>query len=363
MATPRVKRAFAGASSDPAQRQITNFFGRDLDYGADPSASSRPGFERRSSSPLLPPSVQANLLAVGMRVRKSVPEGYKTGKEEDEAAPRQKAAMATTYAAPQSSYSPFNAPKVAPSLTRSASASQRELTPFCGLHKIGGLGVQSFDDDDGRPLFAASLFNGSSDDDNLGNGSEPPSLTSSQDTVSSSSSAAFSSRFLSTPTTRFNTGTASSFASTRKRFYGQEDEDEDDCDHGYGNGNGTQDDAGAVYRSNNGRPFQVHEDARLPATQGLSRTSPSSFSSAPSFSFPVNGWLTSGNAGRRVLAIPRRRQKNGEQPPQRPAMKPADGSLLILDQENVEIMGDFGEADFLDANMLAQSGDMEMGGM
>ncbi|CAK7209256.1 hypothetical protein SBRCBS47491_000382 [Sporothrix bragantina] len=348
MATPRVKRAFAGASSDPAQRQITSFFGRDLDHEADLSSSSRPGFERRSSSPLLPPSVQANLLAVGMRVRKSVPEGYKTGKEEDEAAARPKAAMATTYTASRSSYSSYSTPNPMPSLTRTDSGSQRELTPFCGLHKIGGLGVQSFGDDDGRPLFAASLFNGG---DDLGEDSEPPSLTSSQETVSSTSS-----RFASTPTTRFNTGMAPAMASTRKRFYGQEDDDENDYE------NGTEDDAGAVYRSNYGRAFQVHEDARLPAVQGLSQASMSSFAS------PVNGWLTSGNAGRRVLAIPRRRQKNGEHQQhqhQQPhaAVKQADGSLLFLDQENVEIVGDFGEADFLDASMLVQGGDMEMGGM
>ncbi|CAK7241537.1 MAG: hypothetical protein STHCBS139747_002999 [Sporothrix thermara] len=346
MTTPRVKRAFAGASSDPAQRQITSFFGRDLTHDADPS-SSRPGYERRSSSPLLPPSVQANLLAVGMRVRKSVPEGYKTGKEEGETAPRPRAAMAATatYALP--SYSSYSAANPTPSLARSAGAVQRELTPFCGLHKVGGLSVQSFGDgdNDGRPLFAASLFDGDDDDGD----SEPPSLTSSQETVSSTMSS--SSYF--------------SPASTRKRFFGQEEEEEEEDEQDNTNAyeNGPVDDAGAVYQPrNNGRAFQVHEDVRQ------SVASASSFSS---FRSPVNGWLTSGNAGRRVLAVPRRRQKQGEpqqqqqqqQPPRQTAVKQADGSLLFRGQENVEAVGDFDEADFLDASMLAAGGDMEMGGM
>ncbi|CAK7202938.1 hypothetical protein SEUCBS139899_005665 [Sporothrix eucalyptigena] len=354
MATPRVKRAFAGASSDPAQRQITSFFDRDPESSSS-SSSDRPSYERRSSTPMLPPSVQANLLAVGMRVRKSVPEGYKTGKEEEEAAPRPKPVMNTTSNTTTSSasfVSSFHAYNTAAASSTSApSAVQRELTPFCGLHKIGGLGVQSFgDSDDGRPMFAASLFNGEED---LDGGSEPPSLTSSQETVSSTMSGSTSyysqpsSRFASMQNTRFNTGVMAhpSFSSTRKRFYGQEEDDD------------VEDDAGAVYQQNS-RSFQVHEDARLPMSESTpSQASLTSFSS-------VNSWLTSGNAGRRVLAVPRRRQKHGEQHHHQAVVKQADDRLLFLDQENVDVMGDFGEADFLDASMLAQrSDDMEMGGM
>ncbi|KAJ2981996.1 hypothetical protein NUW58_g6543 [Xylaria curta] len=68
MSAPRTKRQFAGAASDPAQRQITSFF---------TAASSSPNLpsttQRRDSAPSLPASVQANLLSVGMRIRKSVP--------------------------------------------------------------------------------------------------------------------------------------------------------------------------------------------------------------------------------------------------------------------------------------------------
>lgn len=349
MATPRVKRPFAGTSSDPSQRQITSFFDRNNDTEA--SSGDRPSIERRSSTPLLPPSVQANLLAVGMRVRKSVPEGYKTGKEEmmqgSPTVALRRVAVSTpapTYSAPAST-----AAAPPPSFNNFGSCQlpvQRELTPFCGLHKIGGLGVQSFGDDDGQPMFAAALFDGSADNDN--DNSEPPSLTSSQETVSSTTSSYYTppssqSRFASS-TSRFSNGfNATAAASTRKRFFGQEED--------------AQTDAG---NSSVNTFFQVHEDARLP-------TSSSSSS--------INRWLTDGNVGagrssmappqgRRVLALPRRRGKNDEQ-----LSDKGNGqhqTVRFLDQENVGIAGDFDEADFLDASMLAEGSgehDMEMGGM
>ncbi|CAK7273080.1 hypothetical protein SEPCBS57363_005472 [Sporothrix epigloea] len=341
MANPRVKRTFAGAASDPAQRQITNFFGRDLDYEPGLSSSSRPGCEHRSSSPLLPPSVQANLLAVGMRVRKSVPEGYKT-KGMDGPSARPTAATGTAY---KPSYSSCNVAHPTPALSQSTSATQRELTPFCGLHKVGGLGVQTFGDDEyGQPLFSASVFNGG---DGLADGAELPGLSSSQETVSSAYSCD------STLPSRFDANTVPSFSSTRKRFYdeGEEEEEEDGVEDEFETG--MEADAGVVYRPDYGRSFKVHEDAGIPL-QVLSRVSPFSGSLSSSF---VSGWLTSGNAGRRALANPRRRQ----QPSQAPLKAP--GSLYSFDQENVKIMGDFDEADFLDASVLAQGGDMQMGGV
>ncbi|KAK4902286.1 hypothetical protein LTR27_001189 [Elasticomyces elasticus] len=82
-----------------------------------------------SRSPLSPPldaATQASLLSVGMRVRKSVPEGYKTHKTLDmDGFPFPTPASST--APPRTSYNP---------------APSRELTPFCGLHKIGGLSSQ-----------------------------------------------------------------------------------------------------------------------------------------------------------------------------------------------------------------------------
>lgn len=128
MSNPRTKRQFAGASADPAQRQITSFFGAcgPGDLAVEPPAQSR--------QPLLPSTVQANLLSVGMRVRKSVPEGYKT-----------------------IGHSAFklwtdNTPLTTGSTPASSlRATSRELLPFCGINKVGGLESQPafrLDDDE-----------------------------------------------------------------------------------------------------------------------------------------------------------------------------------------------------------------------
>ncbi|CAK7566349.1 MAG: hypothetical protein SEPTF4163_004289 [Sporothrix epigloea] len=346
MANPRVKRTFAGAASDPSQRQITNFFGRDLDYEPGLSSSSRPGCDHRSSSPQLPPSVQANLLAVGMRVRKSVPEGYKT-KGMDGPSARPTAATGTAY---KPSYSSYNVANPTPASSQLTSTTQRELTPFCGLHKVGGLGVQTFGDDEyGQPLFAASVFNGG---DGLADDADLPGLSSSQETVSSTYSCE-----LALPS-RYDANMVPSLSSTRKRFYneGEEEEEEEGAEDELDSE--TESDAGAVYRPKYGRSFKVHEDVCVPL-QGPSQVPP--FSGSLSLS-SVSGWLTSGSAGRRALANPRRRQQHGAQQPSQAPVKTV-GSLYSCDQENVKIMGDFDEADFLDASVLAQGGDMQMGGV
>lgn len=111
MSTPRTKRQFAGASANPSQRQITSFF------KSGPPAPPSP-------QPELPPSVQANLLSVGMRVRKSVPEGYKT--------------------VGPSAFKLWtdNSPLPTPTTTRAPKANSRELLPFCGINKVGGLATQ-----------------------------------------------------------------------------------------------------------------------------------------------------------------------------------------------------------------------------
>ncbi|POR33683.1 Uncharacterized protein TPAR_06108 [Tolypocladium paradoxum] len=128
MSNPRTKRPFAGASADPAQRQITSFFSAG---SSSPSEASSPSPPRQ---PRLPSSVQANLLSVGMRVRKAVPEGYKT--------------IGTS------------AFKLWTDNTRPAEglrATSRELLPFCGINKVGGLDaqpefrVEEEDDDDPVP--------------------------------------------------------------------------------------------------------------------------------------------------------------------------------------------------------------------
>ncbi|EPE07517.1 ribonucleotide reductase inhibitor [Ophiostoma piceae UAMH 11346] len=341
MAAPRVKRAFAGSASDPAQRHITSFFARDEDAAAPGERASRsPSHE--ISSPLLPPSVQANLLAVGMRVRKSVPEGYKTGKEADERTtpshyrPQPKAP--SSYA---SSYRTFLQSAGRPAAP--PTPSQRELLPFCGLNKVGGLDVQSYGDEDGRPMFASSLFEEMDDGATaVASDSEPPALTSSQETVSSTSS------YLSAPPQRASTQFA---YSAKKRFLGDE-EDEDVAEADYDTPTHTY------------SRIQVHEDMHK-----SSRAVPSASTAS------INSWLADGqisprtqtpfyHLGRRVLAVPRRRQQQrspslsmpqaaSESPKLAEGQLPPSGSnVRVFDQENV---ADFDEADFLD--------DMEMGGM
>ncbi|TGJ83659.1 hypothetical protein E0Z10_g5115 [Xylaria hypoxylon] len=132
MSAPRTKRQFAGAASDPSQRQITSFFtspSPSSNYISQASITQRP-----DSAPNLPTSVQSNLLSVGMRVRKSVPEGYKTG----------------NYSAfalwDESNADPVAAVMGEGQRSRAnAFSSPRELLPFCGIHRVGGLDTQSED--------------------------------------------------------------------------------------------------------------------------------------------------------------------------------------------------------------------------
>lgn len=137
----------------PFQPSITSFFARDDrdDYleqrGSGPvnrhqhHHAREKAFARDSLVPSVPSSVQADLLSVGMRVRKSVPEGYKTHK----AAPLP--SIQTTLAK-----GPMGLPNAAAADVLSvkpprepvpeAFQHQRELLPFCGLHKIGGFAEQ-----------------------------------------------------------------------------------------------------------------------------------------------------------------------------------------------------------------------------
>ncbi|KAI8966514.1 ribonucleotide reductase inhibitor-domain-containing protein [Daldinia sp. FL1419] len=185
MSAPRTKRQFAGAASDPAQRQITSFFtsstspsvsSQHLDASSTNHTDGRAHKSFDTVSPSLPASVQANLLSVGMRVRKSVPEGYKTG-----------------------SYSAFalwdetnNGPVATMGEGRSranAISTPRELLPFCGINKVGGLGTQP---ESTQPYPAYTTYqpslslNGAPLDEMMDD--DVPGLTSSQETVDSNSS-------------------------------------------------------------------------------------------------------------------------------------------------------------------------------
>lgn len=131
MSTPRTKRMFAGASADPAQRQITSFF--------SPQSTGDVIITESPRQPILPPNVQSNLLSVGMRVRKSVPEGYKT-----------------SGSSAFKLWTDDAVPSPTTKITSSRVAS-RELLPFCGINRVGGLDTQpDFSDyeDDVPSLYA-----------------------------------------------------------------------------------------------------------------------------------------------------------------------------------------------------------------
>jgi len=159
MSAPRTKRLFAG---DASQRQITTFFPRTASSAAASDLAAVLSTTHLAAPPeppaALPPAVQANLLSVGMRVRKSVPEGYKTGADtgvfalwSDSSRPAGNA----SGPAPQAyshSYTPgFALPpsllqppitSIHPSASTAVVSSRRELLPFCGLHRVGGLAAQ-----------------------------------------------------------------------------------------------------------------------------------------------------------------------------------------------------------------------------
>lgn len=129
MASHRQKRPF--------QPSITSFFGRvDRDEYEQQQATRIP------SQPILEPSIQSALLSVGMRIRKAVPEGYKTHKTTlfQDTTPALRNQHTTT------------------SQSQTRAARRAELMPFCGLHKVGGHGVQDMPVNTHEPIdmFAAT---------------------------------------------------------------------------------------------------------------------------------------------------------------------------------------------------------------
>ncbi|KAF4630067.1 hypothetical protein G7Y89_g8071 [Cudoniella acicularis] len=125
----QAKRPYNGS-----QPSITSYFPStgttsSNSYSIAPSPTSS-----RESTPMLPPTVQSNLLSVGMRVRKSVPEGYKTG------SPHSGFALFSDSSAPGANSQPI-ANEVKKVGTRPRA---RELTPFCGILKVGGMMQQAW---------------------------------------------------------------------------------------------------------------------------------------------------------------------------------------------------------------------------
>jgi Ribonucleotide reductase inhibitor len=108
------------------QAPITSFFTTQPTQSDDSSLNQEP-----LSSPPLPEAIQSSLLTVGMRIRKSVPEGYKTHK--------------TIYPSARHAHSGYFLDSGVQEYEPVASTSRdgyAELAPFCGLHKIGGMAVQ-----------------------------------------------------------------------------------------------------------------------------------------------------------------------------------------------------------------------------
>ncbi|KAK2768382.1 hypothetical protein FQN54_000237 [Arachnomyces sp. PD_36] len=114
------------------QAPITNFFTPSGNNSQSQPQSHNYESPTFSPSPALPHKIQSSLLTVGMRIRKSVPEGYKTQ------APKTK------------SYPEYFAPSMPTQVEEEEEQSEEvrgtysELPPFSGMFKTGGLAVQTF---------------------------------------------------------------------------------------------------------------------------------------------------------------------------------------------------------------------------
>ncbi|KAI1323587.1 ribonucleotide reductase inhibitor-domain-containing protein [Xylariaceae sp. FL0255] len=146
---PRIKRQFAGAASHPAQRQITSFFSPSAADDTQYQLTSQQQEQQSAGVPDLPANVQTNLALMGMRIRKSVAEGYKTGTYSSFALWDEKNAKADdishpSYSSFSSSTTPTTNMMVDGQRTRANAISEgsRELLPFCAIHDIGGLAPQ-----------------------------------------------------------------------------------------------------------------------------------------------------------------------------------------------------------------------------
>ncbi|KAK4042464.1 ribonucleotide reductase inhibitor-domain-containing protein [Parachaetomium inaequale] len=305
MSGPRTKRQFAGAASDPSQRSITSFFARTTSSTTSADAAPKPASHTALNGPAIPAQVQTDLLNVGMRVRKAIPEGYKTGSDYS----------AFTLWAEDNASNASNSRPASTTPSAAFTSTTRELEPFCGLNRVGGLAVQP-------------AYNNSNpvDDDDDGLDSMPG-LTSSQDTIVSNASTVSSSHTTLNITTTAN----------RKRIF-TSDEDE-----------AARDVLSTTlpYRG----PFRLSSDNQAAAAWLEDEISPRSL--AP----PAGLWENA-----RVMAVPKRSSKQA-------ATRRVPGiaeELMMGGQENVMVVvrgedgNDFEEASFLDYGGLMGDVRMEM---
>jgi hypothetical protein len=300
MSGPRTKRQFAGAASDPSQRQITSFFAKtsSTTTSASLDAARKSSSQAALNGPVLPAQVQTDLLNVGMRVRKAIPEGYKTGSTYS----------AFTLWSEDSTSNLGDSRPASAAPTATYSSTMRELEPFCGINKVGGLAFQpSYHHNDTTP-----------DDDDL---DAMPGLTSSQDTIASTASTA------SSTTVYLNVTTPVPSAPNRKRFFTSE---EDEAAHGALS-------TSLPYRG----PFRLSSDSQEAWLE--EEISPRSLAPPPGM------WENA-----RVLAVPRR-TKQGRKMESAGAMGQENVMVMVRGQDG----NDFEEASFLDYG-LRGDGRMEV---
>jgi hypothetical protein len=138
-ATHQAKRPYAGSHSQihtQHQSTITSYFPYSSSTFFPSTIWNDTHTNTISSCPALSPFVQSNLLSVGMRVRKSVPEGYKTGLSKKHNS-YSGASSSVGVAGYGFSDSTFTGPPSAPFKT--PATVKREPMPFCGIIKVGGL--------------------------------------------------------------------------------------------------------------------------------------------------------------------------------------------------------------------------------
>lgn len=123
------------------QSTITSFFSR--------ASATQQEDPTTTAFPVQSGQIQSDLFTVGMRVRKAVAEGYKTGSYSalsifhDTTAPTPTEPEVPTQVVDASGSRPVFRPNV------------RELAPFCGLNKVGGL-AQQITESSGNYIFPSS---------------------------------------------------------------------------------------------------------------------------------------------------------------------------------------------------------------
>ncbi|KAI7975421.1 hypothetical protein EIK77_006377 [Talaromyces pinophilus] len=104
------------------QPPITSYFATSTTQENSELSHQNYAAPTNTPTPALPNDILSSLLGVGARVRKSVPEGYKTEQKK-----------LTAYTIPVKTNS-----------TTMTTTVYSELQPFCGIHKVGNLAVQTF---------------------------------------------------------------------------------------------------------------------------------------------------------------------------------------------------------------------------